>query len=53
MTLTSVIDRLRSPPDDLTTLPNPDIDDPAAYDLGVKDLPLSSALYAASFSEHT
>lgn len=48
-----VIERLRSPPDDLSTLPHPDIDDPAAYNDALKDLPLPTSLYAATYSDPT
>ena len=46
-----VIDRLRSPPEDLSTLPHPDIDDTAAYSDALKDLPLPTSLYAAIYSD--
>jgi len=51
--LIRVIDRLRAPPDDLSTLPVPDIDDPAAYNDALKDLPLPTSLYAATYSDPT
>ena len=51
--LIQVIDRLRSPPDDLSTLPHPDIDDPATYNDALKDLSPHTSLYAATFSETT
>lgn len=51
--LIEVIERLRAPPDDLTTIPNPIIDDSTAYNSALIELSAPTALYGASFGEPT
>jgi hypothetical protein len=48
-----VIEHLRSPPDNLTTIPNPTIDDPDAYNDALNSLPISVSLYGATHTEPT